>query len=339
MKGTLAANTLRLIEDGRRHSAFYGDGLANHLPMALVALDRLGAREAQVSAFAALYEGKLAPMPEPAGLITEESASASLGRAAAFGSWTRFFEGELARAGVQATLRRWASRLLPGVGSFAFHGLIRVAYSLESGSVRELARALGSWAASFETLGELAPLSRSPMSPAQALAALAGDPRFTRSRYAGRLISVRMARAADDPEAKRVLASVGYDQVGVAPLARALLAAYAATGDFTVLHGLTACHAFRVLRPFVEDAALGERYLWQALACAYLSAGGPTAGSPLKGNASLAWEEIHRLAAASTDEHDLKLAYSAWREWQHYGDDLYRRVASASLAPIAATAP
>ena len=32
------------------------------------------------------------------------------------------------------------------------------------------------------------------------------------------------------------------------------------------------------------------------------------------------------------DEHDIKLAYSCWREWQHRGDDLYRRVASARLA-------
>ena len=35
------------------------------------------------------------------------------------------------------------------------------------------------------------------------------------------------------------------------------------------------------LRPLLEDAAGAERYLWQALVCAYLSAGGPS-GSPLK---------------------------------------------------------
>jgi hypothetical protein len=32
------------------------------------------------------------------------------------------------------------------------------------------------------------------------------------------------------------------------------------------------------------------------------------------------------------DEHDIKLAYSCWREWQHRGDDLYRRAASARVA-------
>ena len=112
-----------------------------------------------------------------------------------------------------------------------------------------------------------------------------------------------------------------------------MLTAYAATGDFTVLHGLTACYAFRGLRPLLDDAARAERYLWQALVCAYLSAGGPSAGSPLKGDETLSWDEIRRRAAAASDEHDIKLAYAAWREWLHYGDDGYRRIAAATLAP------
>lgn len=335
MDTTIGANTLRLIEDGRRHSAFYERDLANHLPMALVALDGLGAGERQVSAFAARYERKLRPAPEPAGLVTAETASDFLGRPEAFSSWTLFFKDELARAGVRETLRLWTSRLAPGIGSFAFHGLIRTAYALESGSRGELARALASWAASYAALGELPPLSRSPVSPAEALAALDGDRRFSRRRYSGRRIADRMAQAAADPEAARIVALAGHVDIG--SLAAALLGAYAATGDFTVLHGLTACHAFRGLMPFMEDVIRAERYLWQALVCAYLSAGGPAAGSPLKGDESLTWPEIRRRAAASSDEHDLKLAYSAWREWQHYGHDRYRRVAGAALAPVNGT--
>lgn len=331
MKNTLDANTLTLIEEGSRHSAFYGGNLANHLPMALVALDRLGATREQVSAFATRYAKKLEPMPAPAETITRETANAFLGRAEAFASWILFFEREFARAGMNETVKRWTSRLLPGVGSFAFHGLIRLAYAVESGSEKELARALASWAASYTALGDLPPLPQSSTSPAEALSALNGDPKFTRGRYAGGRISERMARAAADPEATRIMASAGADKINIASLAQAILGAYAATGDFTVLHGLTACHAFRALMPFMEDPALGERYLWQALVCAYLSAGGPAAGKPLSGDERLPWDEIRRRAAGSHDEHDLKLAYSAWEEWKNYGDDLYRRVASATL--------
>lgn len=111
METTIGPNTMRLIEDGRRHSAFYDRDLANHLPMALIALDGLGAGERRVSDFAALYERKLRPAPEPAGLITEKTAVDFLGRPEAYTSWTIFFDGELARVGVKETLRAWTSRL------------------------------------------------------------------------------------------------------------------------------------------------------------------------------------------------------------------------------------
>lgn len=316
--------TRSLLDAGRRHSAFYERNLANHLPMTLIALDGLGASDAQIVAFAARYEKKLGPVPAATG-------ETRLGRPEDYGSWVVFFDAELTRDGVEKTAGLWASRLMPGVGSFAFHGLIRVAYALEGGDAAEMARALASWAASYAELGALPPASASTAPPLEALAALKTDGTITRRRYAGRRIADRMASAAADPETARIIAAAG--KADIASLAEAMLAAYAATGDFTVLHGLTACHAFRALRPLLDDSALGERFLWQALVCAYLSAGGPTAGSPLNGDESLSWEEIRRRAAVATDEHDIKLAYAAWREWQHYGDDCYRRIASATLAP------
>jgi hypothetical protein len=36
-------------------------------------------------------------------------------------------------------------------------------------------------------------------------------------------------------------------------------------------------------------------------------------------------------AVCCDDEHDVKLAYRCWREWQARGDDLYRRCASARV--------
>lgn len=323
--------TRSLLETGRRHSAFYQQDLANHLPMTLVALDGLGADDGQIAVFAARYEQKLGPVPPAVGTITRDTADSFLGRAEAYGSWIAFFDGELARDGIEKTAGLWASRLMPGVGSFAFHGLIRVAYALEGGDAAEMARALASWTASYAALAELPSRSASTASPLEALTALKADGAFNRRRYAGRRIADRMAAAAADPETALIIARAGA--IDIRSLAEAMLAAYAATGDFTVLHGLTACYAFRGLRPLLDDAARAERYLWQALVCAYLSAGGPSAGSPLKGDETLSWDEIRRRAAAASDEHDVKLAYAAWREWQHYGDDRYRRIAAATLAP------
>lgn len=328
----IRANTLRLIEDAHRYSPFYGGYLANHLPMALVALDRMGAGDEQIAAFAGRYGRKLEPLPPASEIITDETSGRYLGRRETVVSWIAFFEGELARSGEKLVLVRWLDRLMPGVGSTAFHGLIRLAYALEAGSARELAHALGQWAADYAPLGGLPRLSGAA-TPAEALASLNGDPRFAKRRYAGGSIAARISLAAADPVAAAIVAAVDPRKLEIRAQARAVLEAYAATGDFTVLHGVTACHAFRALLPFVKNVEAAQGFLWQALVCAYLSSGGPAAGGALQGDEGLSWGDIRRRAAASRDEHDIKLAYVCWREWEDSGDDLYRRAASATLAP------
>lgn len=326
----IRGGTARLIEESHAHDAFYEGNLSNHLPMALVALDRLGAAPERIEAFAARYRKKLQPLAAPLDVLTEENAERFLGRPETLPSWVVFFKEAVARDGAERTTRRWTGRLMPGVGSVAFHGLIRLAYALDGGVEAELVHALAHWAAGYAALGDLPAPSAAPTSPAAALASLKGDPRFAKDRFPGRRIADRMARAAADPETSALVAAAGTPELDA--LASALLGAYAATGDFTVLHGLTASHAFAGLTPYMEDPALARRYLWQALVCAYLSAGGPAAGAPLAGDETWTWEEIRRRAAAATDEHDVKLAYSCWRLWQRYGDDRYRRAASATLA-------
>lgn len=327
----LRPETLSLIEAGHRFSSFYRGGLSNHLPMSLVALERLGARQEQLQAFAAAYAGQLEALPPPLGVITEETADGFLGRVETEGSWVEFFAGRLAAAGTQAVLRTWIKRLLPGIGSVAFHAILRLAYALEAGSGREIAHALAQWAADYSTLGELPAFEGPSRSPGEVLAGLAGDPRFFTGRYRGKRITVRMEQVKADPEFPPLVAAVGASGLDAPGLARAFLEAYLGTGNFTVLHAVTGLQAFELLTPFMEDPVLARRRLWQALVCAYLSAGGPSLGCKLKGDPGLGWEEIRRRAAASQDEHDIKLAYTCWSRWRDCGDDLYRRAASATL--------
>jgi hypothetical protein len=184
-------------------------------------------------------------------------------------------------------------------------------------------------------MGDVPALGPSKLSPEQVLARLAGQPMGAKGKYPGKSIIAAMDAVKADPGFAGVVAELDPERLDTGALAHAMLVAYAASGDFTVLHGITACHAFRTLTPLIEDLDSGRRYLWQAVVCAYLSAGGPRAGKPLAGDQDLPWTEIRRRAAVSRDEHDVKLAYTCWREWQVYGDDLYRRAASATLAPRA----
>ena len=323
----LRLDTRRLIEGGHRFSPFYEDSLANHLPMAVAALEHLGASDEEIAAFAQDYSKRLDHMPPLAGQITEATAADYLGRRRAVASWVSFFRARIVIAGPEATTRLWLDRLMPGVGSVAFHGLLRLSYAVENGGAGELAHALAAWAADFTTLGPLPEFASPGLSPDDALAGID----CSKGRYPGGTIVDRMQVVKVEPAFTAAVASAGAAGITTAAMASAVHWAYRATRSFTLLHGVTACHALRLLTPLMTDEAAGRLYLWQALACAYMSAGGLKAGPSLAGDETLNWEQLARLAAVARDEHDIKLVYTCRQEGEFYADDSYRRTASAYM--------
>lgn len=108
-----------LLDRALAYGPLYRKGLSNHLPMALTALDRLGAAPADLQRFFDGYEGRLEVQTEP----RETRSLADL------------------------------DRLAEGIGGAAFHGLIRTAYALEAGHAEELQAALEAWHVSWLPLG------------------------------------------------------------------------------------------------------------------------------------------------------------------------------------------
>ena len=320
------------ITAGHRWGAIYRGYLANHHPMAVVALDAMGAQAADLERFEARYVSQLEPVPAPVVVIQPGDEAAHLGSPRAYPEWAEYFSAAIARDGAVAVLERWIDRLLPALAAGAFHGAIRTGFALESGADGEMARALAYWAAAYEPLPAAPPL-QGVHSPFEVLGALARDPDLGGRRPPGRNIIERTVAATRLPAYADAVASVDPRQLDLDSIARALLRAYTASGDFTLLHCVTGTHAFRLLAPNSgdPDAALAD--LWAAVIAAYIGAGAPPVeGWGLEGSDDLDWPAIHARAVLREDEHDIKLAYSCWREWQHRGDDLYRRVASARVA-------
>ncbi len=323
--------TRALVEEHLRFSAFYGGALANHLPMALAALEAMGASDQRLRDFAAGYARKLEPLAPARFAIAPGGEKEHLGSHAAFPAWVDYFAGRIAEQGSDAVLRHWLDILVAGAESGAFHGLIRVAYALEIGSEREMAHALAYWAAAFESLGA-APVLSGAESPAAVLAEMSRDPRLAGTRFPGRNIVERTAAAATDPAFAAMVARIDGAALTLDQLGQAMIRCHAASGDFTILHGVTGCHALRLLLPFMQDERAALAHFWQALAAAWLGAGSPpVAGFALEGSDGLGFDEILPAAVACDDEHDVKLAFSCWREWQRTNDSLYRRVASARV--------
>lgn len=328
-------NTLRLIEDAHRFGACYRGGFANHLPMALLALDAMGASDERIEAYAKQYAAQLEPMPPAADTIGAGDEQRFLGSSAAFPSWVAYFSMRITAEGRDRVMREWTTRLIPGIGSGAFHGVIRTAYALDADSDAELAHALAYWASAYEPLHQFSTPTGKRM-PAEILTQISKDAGRAGKKLPGRGIADRMVAASRLREFGGWVASADRARLDLDSLGAAMIRAYSACGDFTILHGVTGTHAARSLVRYVDDPAPLVLALWRALLAAYVGVGAPpVSGWSLQGDHSLDWPAIHARAVACDDEHDIKIVYSCWRQWQRLGDDLYRRVASAKVASLA----
>ncbi|MEI6027832.1 MAG: questin oxidase family protein [Betaproteobacteria bacterium] len=313
------------------HAPEYGGGLSNHLPMTLLALERLGADDARRSAFAAVYTPRLQPAPPAQPWPAGDPWPDRLGQYEAWPAYRALFTEWIAQEGASDMLGQVLPQLMPGVSAAAFHGLIRTAYALRSGHLGELADALAYWACRHQRLGAmLNPQAGTARAPAtDDPVALLRELRAGRSRAA--LISQQMLEAARDARVNRTAARLFVDEGTPERLARAAAFAYAHTGSFTALHLVTGTHAMRVAARFVDEPLTAWAWFWQAFAHAVVAARlQPAAAAPLR-----SWKTLVARALASDDEHLIKLVDSCREEEKAYacrGETLWRAAASRALA-------
>lgn len=312
------------------HAPEYGGGLSNHLPMTLVALDRLGADAARLSAFVAAYTPRLQPAPPAQPWSAGDPWPDRLGQHEAWPVYRALFAEWIAQEGARDMLGQVLPQLMPGVSAAAFHGLIRTAYALRSGHLGELADALAYWGCRHQRLGAMHhPLAGTARAPAtDDPVALLRELRAGRSRAA--LISDQIRDAAADGRVNRAAARLFVDESTPERLARAAAFAYAHTGSFTALHLVTGTHAMRVVARFVDEPLTAWTWFWQAFAHAVVAARlKPLAQAPLR-----AWPALVARARASDDEHLIKLVESCREEEKAYarrGDTLWREAASRAV--------
>ena len=326
-----------LLDDALAYGPEHGQGMASHLPMALAALDGLGAHEAQMRSFFAHYARRLEPVAMPRGGVKPVDDWRRLrGRIEAFQPLRASFARLLARSGADAVLRDAVPALADGVSGAAFHGPIRAAHAVEAAHEGELAAALAYWAARCEPLPAPGP---APLRIAGVTAwldaldarRLAFDPGW---RASAPLISARMQQAALTPPYIELAGALAVD--GVAPaallvdLAKACAARYAATGNFTVLHMATASRALRVLARWLPAGADALAPLLHAVAAANLAA----RAAPLQRHADdgePGWEDVRRRACASDDDHVIKLVHAAAMQQGELPDAVWLEAARTAV--------
>jgi hypothetical protein len=330
----------RLLAESRAFSAEFPIHLANHLPMILVAMHRLGGSDARLDEYFAWYrdENRLQPLP-PAIAPIERAWSAALGDRARESDYRAFFHNEVARLGARAAIAAYLPRLLPGLAASATHGLMRLAYGVMREDDAEIATALGYWSATYLELGLAAGAAPATDDPAEVLLRMRSVAAYRHIETERDLLWHFMRAVAAKPEFSPVVDWLAIGPGAFQKVRAASLALFAGTMDFCALHALTGCHWLRLLQSVAPDPDLALRYFWQAIATLYPKIGFPDLPTPemldeWRNLACPDWPDIAAAAVRSNDEHDLSLAFSAREEWKTYGDRLYQVVAARRLQLI-----
>ena len=331
-----------LLTESETYDPEYGGGLCNHLPMALTALDQMGATPAQLNDYRRTHVSWLEKLPEreaaPTGAWPFRKADH-----AGFVDLQADFRQRIAREGWEAVLRASLPELAPGLSAAAFHGLIRTAMGVTSKHDGEIAAGLAYWAAHWQRVGVAlaTPAEGKPSAdPLALLERLRNDPRFAFDRSkAPDLIDDALIAVGGLSGFGEVIDWLDGERCSIADIARAGAVLYAATGDFTALHTVTAAQAIAVLLPYVEEPKVLLPWLWQGLAAAYIGLGRPALPeadtiAAWRTSETPAWPELMRSALAQDDEHAVKLCYSALALGRLTGDRLFRWLAAREVGAL-----
>jgi Questin oxidase-like len=332
----------KLLTESEAYDPEYGGGLCNHLPLALTALEQMGATPSQLSDYRRTHVSWLEKLPEreaaPTGAWPFRKADH-----AGFVDLQADFRQRIAREGWEAVLRATLPDLAPGLSAAAFHGLIRTAMGVTSRHDGEVAAGLAYWAAHWQRLGVAlgAPAQNEPSAdPLFLLRRLYNDPRFAFDpKDAPGLIDDALLAVGGLSGFGEVIDWLDTERCSIADIARTGAVLYGATGDFTALHTVTAAQAVSVLLPYVEAPKVLLPWLWQGVAAAYIGIGQPALPEAAeievwRATETPAWPDLVRSAVVQDDEHTVKLCYAALSLGRLTGDRLFRWLAAREVGAL-----
>jgi len=298
-------------------SVTYNNRLFNHLPITIASLEKLGASEQQLISFNEYYCQRLVPCDET--LVDEDNELSE------FEHQQAIYLAQLNDMGIEKTLQTVLPMLINGIGAGNFYALNRLATGIEQKNIQEIAAALALWNILHLALGELGEQSlKRPTSLLRHISKKIGNIRFSAGNTTDRMHSViTLIDFQQTPHQPQYI-----DFISIANAAATI---YKMSGDFTMLHSVTACWSLKIVLPFVNDDVLALRYFWQAIVVAYLSAGSPAMTFVDKILLS-PWPQIIDFCCQSNNEHLIDLCGGCYHLYQETELEIYQQIASRYVA-------
>lgn len=322
------SNTLDLLlEKSGLYLPLYGDGLATHTPMVMVALARLNASKNKLErTFENSIQG-LELIGELKGIDAVTSIEDNLGDNSRFKSYLKYFSRELKVHGVELVLKRSLPLLIPGIAASAFHALIRLAYAIEANSQSEVAISLAYWCAEFQSFDlNIKPTNESLENILTRLAPIGVNHNFSPG-----IIVDRMTEVATLLKQEKCL--IQPSSISLSRLRSFAINAFYASNNFTLLHTVTSCHALSIITPYLEEIDTALQELWKAILIAYLSTGLKYQNSPTQYlESNVDFPAVIAQTLKSNDAHTIKLVYTCLREYTDCQNPLYFAVAQRAVS-------
>jgi len=256
-----------LLEKVARFHPLYGGGLATHLPMVLIALNRMGASNKKLieTYNKSLHGLELIGNLDKFDMVL--NIEDELGNTQSFKRYLNYYQNELAENHVKYVLEKALPVLISGVAASAFHGLFRLAYAIEAKSQSEIAIALAYWSAEYQPFDLNGETSNEKLEDILYRLSSMGENYV----FSDGLIVDRMNEIGE--LLKRNQSIVQPKSLDLTTLKNFALQAFYSQEDFTLLHTVTGCHAFSIITSFIKDNDKALRSLWLAILVAYLSTG------------------------------------------------------------------
>jgi hypothetical protein len=225
--------------------------------------------------------------------------------------------------GSERVLARELPALISGWARDAYHPLIRIAYGYQFGIPEEVAAGLAylKWCGADHTLerlaGDIQERDQGPASLFAAVRACATPVTATRN------FNACLNEVSMNP---RFAAGAALCPYPLRAASTEALRIFAGTHDFFALHLVTGAHAYRVLYPLAGPRR--DQLFMLGLLAGYAAVGAP----PYRSTIPVREPSNDLLVAAlGTDEHRIKLCFSAASQADFFADPAYRHAAAAYL--------